>query len=109
MWLVPLALFFAPGVGIKTQTAKTVTSIYSELCKVFKTEWEVLTKAPLDAIVEVSGDAVADAIYKNRVGEVKITPGYDGLYGKVRIEGVKSPARRKSKTKSKDLSQSRLF
>lgn len=106
--IIPLNEVIAQALGIKGTRTKTVMRSYSELCKIFGSEWEVLTKAPIDGIEEVAGYMVAEAVYKNRVGDVNINPGFDGEYGIVEID-LKRPGKPKLKKKRSQLHQSRLF
>ena len=68
--------------GIKT---KKVQTEYSRLTTEFSSELEVLTSAPLSDIAKVSGEQVAEAVARVRNGDLTIEPGYDGLYGAVKV------------------------
>ena len=48
-------------------------------------ELSVLTDAPLSDVARVSGEVVAEGIGRVRRGEISIEPGYDGLYGAVKV------------------------
>ena len=72
----------ALGVGERT---KTVAGVYTELTDALGSEFTVLLDAPLDAIEDTAGERIADGIGRMRVGDVAVEPGYDGLYGTVRI------------------------
>jgi PHP family Zn ribbon phosphoesterase len=45
----------------------------------------VLLKTDLREIEKLSGTRVSEAIAKVRKGDIYIEPGYDGVFGKVRI------------------------
>jgi len=82
--LIPLQEIISEieGVGVKT---KTVNKKYEQAIKYFDNEINLLTKAPLKKISAKLGDQLAQGIKRNRLGEIKISPGYDGLYGEVKI------------------------
>ncbi|MBI2033476.1 MAG: DNA helicase UvrD [Candidatus Liptonbacteria bacterium] len=81
--LVPLEEIIAEARGQKVGT-KAVLQSYEKFIQVFGSEFGVL----LDARVEDLGaldDVVAEGIRRVRVGGIKIEPGYDGEYGKIKI------------------------
>ena len=78
---------------ISKVTKKDIYSIeveeeYNRLTKRFK-EIELLSKTPIEEIREIN-ENVAIAVKNVREGKVKITPGYDGVYGKIEIEGFEN-------------------
>ena len=68
--------------GIKT---KKVQTQYSQLTAELSSELEVLTSAPLSDIAKVSGEQIAEGVARVRKGDITIEPGYDGLYGTVKV------------------------
>ena len=48
-------------------------------------EIRVLTGAPVDAVASIAGERVAEVFARSRAGDVAISPGYDGVYGTVRL------------------------
>ena len=72
----------ALGVGVDTQT---VRNEYKKLISVFNTEFSILLDASIDAVGEVAAPEVAEGIRRVREGKVRIIPGYDGVYGEIRI------------------------
>jgi len=70
------------GVGVDTQT---VRNEYKKLISVFNTEFSILLDASIDAVGEVAAPEVAEGIRRVREGKVRIIPGYDGVYGEIRI------------------------
>ncbi len=77
--LIPLSELIANLSGNGLATKKT-WEIYSSLLKMFKSEYFVLLNAKKEDLEKIS-PALADIIIKNRNGELKIAPGYDGEYG----------------------------
>ncbi len=48
-------------------------------------ELDVLIAATPAAIESVAGERVAEGVLRARLGQVEVSPGFDGEYGKVRI------------------------
>jgi len=60
---------------------KKVWAIYNNLLKNFKSEYHILLNAKKEDLEKAANPQLADAIIKNRRGEIKVTAGYDGEYG----------------------------
>ncbi len=69
-----IPLNFIPGLGQKTK---------EKLLKRFGTEMNILHKAAEKEIREIAGEKLAALIIKGRRGELKMTPGAGGIYGKI--------------------------
>ena len=82
--VVPLMQILAEALGVGERT-QTVARAYSELTNEFASEFNVLLDAPLPAIAEVAGARLAEGIGRMRTCDLVVEPGYDGLYGTVRI------------------------
>ncbi len=82
--VVPLMQILAECLGVGERT-KTVARAYTALIEAFGAEFYVLLEAPLEAIADVAGDRIAEGIARMRAGDVAVEPGYDGVYGTVRI------------------------
>ena len=82
--LVGLEEVIAEALGRRRAT-KGVQQIYSRLVARVGNELHVLTSAPLDAVASVAGERVADGVARSRAGDVAVSPGYDGVYGTVRL------------------------
>jgi len=78
--LLPLSEIISTLVGANLATKK-VWSIYWELIKKFGNEYNILLEAAKDDLIKVVNQDLAEAIINNREGKVKVTPGYDGVYG----------------------------
>ncbi len=92
--LVPLSELIA-AVNGGAPYSKGTWEIYSGLIGRFGNEFNVMLNAEENELKK-SSKSLAAAIIKNRNGELKITPGYDGVYGKIILseEKGKSDLRR---------------
>lgn len=82
--LVPLAEILAEALesGFSTQT---VLNKYDLLIEKFGSELRVLLESEPEDIAGIVGDKIAEGIKKVRNGEIVIEPGYDGVFGTVKI------------------------
>lgn len=69
----------------KGKASKAVFAQYSAIISAVGAEFGVLLDAPLERIAEASSVRIAEAIGRIREGRLSITPGYDGVYGTVKI------------------------
>jgi len=88
MMLVPLQEILAEvqGMGV---ASKGVQSEYERLITLVGSELQVLTKTSLEELERVSGPRLREAVAKVRKGDIFIDPGYDGVFGTVKIWGEK--------------------
>ena len=84
MRLVPLEELLAEALGVGRRT-KTVGRMHQRLCDELGSELEVLAWSEESDLLQVAGEAVAEAILKARRGQVVVEPGFDGAYGIVRV------------------------
>ena len=82
--IVPLTevLSEVTGKGVNT---KTVQRLYMDLLDHLGPELEILLETPLPLVEEHGSELIAEAILRMRDGRVNVTPGYDGVFGKIRI------------------------
>jgi len=82
--MVPLLEILAEvtGKGVKT---KTVEGEYERLVGELLSEREVLMETPVEKLKSVGGARLAEAVARVRRGEVEVKPGYDGVFGEVRV------------------------
>ena len=64
--------------GIST---KKVWEIYDKLINEFRNEFNILLNANEDDLKKIVDEKLIDVIIKNRKGELRIIPGFDGEYG----------------------------
>lgn len=82
--LVPLNQIIAEALGV-AKTSQKVLVEYKKLVENLEGEIKVLTKVSIDDIAKISGERVAEGVEKVRKGDLVIDPGYDGVYGVVKI------------------------
>lgn len=83
--LIPLGELIALANNTTPYAAKTWEA-YNRLIKNFSSEFNVLLNAEKEELGKVDGK-LAELIMRNRNGEIKIVPGYDGVYGKPVLDG----------------------
>ncbi len=82
--LVPLQEVIAASTGC-TAASKKAQKAYAELLRSLGPELYILREAPLGDIEQVAGPYISEGIRRLRSGRVELQPGYDGVYGKVKI------------------------
>ncbi|MCD6528102.1 DNA helicase UvrD [bacterium] len=98
--LIPLEEIIAEALGVLSKT-KQVEKEYKNLIEKFGNEFEVLIDVSRQDLEAVTLPEIAEGIIRVREGRVNIEPGFDGVYGKIRIF---------SKSEQKNLShQKTLF
>ncbi|MCP4213972.1 MAG: UvrD-helicase domain-containing protein [bacterium] len=70
------------GVG---PNSKRIAGRYMEILKAGRSELELLLKTPLEALAEIGGPGLAEAVRRMRLREVKVKEGFDGEYGVITV------------------------
>ena len=84
--IVPLAELVAEVLQVKSTQSKKVEEIYTHLTQTIGNEFTLLLDTPIEDIqAHARGTDIARAIERMRAGNLQITPGYDGIFGTVRI------------------------
>jgi uncharacterized protein (TIGR00375 family) len=81
--LLPLSEIIAAVLGVDSPSVQKVWGVYNSLIEKFGNEYAVLIDAPRDALSVVAGENVADVVVRVREGQIKVEPGYDGVYGRL--------------------------
>lgn len=82
--LVPLQEIIAEAIGSPVQSTKTQT-LYLSLVEKLGGEFEVLLRVKTSEIAFIAGSKIAEGAMKVRSGDIVIDPGYDGVFGVVKI------------------------
>jgi len=87
--LVPLPEIIADVLGVGVNS-KAVQKEYDNLLNSLGSEFEILLNTSLEKIKNASSDLLADAIDRVRRGNIFVRPGYDGIFGVVKVFAEKS-------------------
>lgn len=80
--ILPLHEIIALALNTRLESPKTWET-YNELIKNFGNELNILLKIKKETLLgKISNVKLAELILKNREGDIKVVPGYDGEYGK---------------------------
>jgi len=85
--LVPLMEIIAESLGVAAG-AKKVLEQYDQLVTQIGPEFDILLKTDLDKIALIN-PKLAEGLKKMRANDININPGYDGVFGIVKIWGEK--------------------
>lgn len=82
--LVPLQELIAEAYGMGKQSKK-VQSKYEEMILAGRSEFNVLLNMSHDELNNISEQLIAEAIIRVREGKLEVIPGYDGVYGVIKV------------------------
>ncbi|MFA5211304.1 MAG: endonuclease Q family protein [Patescibacteria group bacterium] len=97
--LVPLIEIIADTLE-KGVVSKIVLNTYENLLKNIGNEFYILLEADLEKIKKIESEKIAEAIDRVRKGNIFVKPGYDGVFGIVKVF---SDEKRKDKNLSLEL------
>ncbi|MBI2451237.1 MAG: DNA helicase UvrD [Parcubacteria group bacterium] len=83
--LVPLEEIIAEALGLAGVHSKAVNENYQNMIGVFGNEFKILLEASIEEIEKASKPEIAEGIRRVRERKLRIEPGYDGEFGKVKI------------------------
>jgi len=84
-YIIPLAEVLAELRGTKSTSGKAVQAEYHEVLERLGNEFDVLRSVPVEAIKAAGFKLLALAIDRLRRGQVVREPGYDGVYGTIKV------------------------
>lgn len=97
--LIPLNEIIAESFGVGV-ASRRVQQEYENLVKKLGSEFNILLDTNKEELAAAASPEIAEGIVRVREGKVSITPGYDGVYGQIKIF---SQGEQKNMTKQKTL------
>ncbi len=98
--LIPLVEIIGETLDVGP-ASKKVAGVYNQMIKDFGSEFAILLDIPISELKSKAGPEIVEAISRVRQGKVNVEPGYDGVYGRIKIF---------SETEKKDIgNQKSLF
>ncbi len=82
--LIPLEEIISEAVGKQVGT-EAVTREYERLIQEWENEFNILLDIPEEELLKISPSSIGEGIIRARRGEVNFKPGYDGVYGEIKI------------------------
>jgi uncharacterized protein (TIGR00375 family) len=87
--LIPLEEIIAEAIGGQPGGA-AVREEYLKLVAALGPEFAILMEVPLEQVARQSRPRIVDALRRVRDGRVQIRPGYDGVFGEIKIFGAEA-------------------
>jgi len=81
---IPLQEIIAEALKAGVNTKK-VQALYMKMLNDLGPEFDILLEVDIEEIKRSAGEVVAEGIKRMRKGEVHISPGFDGEFGKIRL------------------------
>ncbi|MFH0891378.1 MAG: endonuclease Q family protein [Candidatus Falkowbacteria bacterium] len=83
--LVELDKIIAEVLGVKSRTSVKVQTEYNNIIGQYSNEINILLDEPIGNLAKGLSPAVVEGIRRVREGRLRIEPGFDGQYGRIRI------------------------
>lgn len=105
--LLPLQELIALSLGLNIESetrlnSKKIWGEYEKLIKAFGCEFKVLLDVDINALARESNPEIAKVISRMRSGDLRIIPGYDGVYGKLVLSEESSVSENRGYTRLED-------
>lgn len=84
-YIIPLAEMIAEIKGVKSANSKGVQIEYEKMYSKLGDEFSILRSLPIDEIKDAGFAEAAEGIKRMRKGQVSVTPGYDGVFGIIKV------------------------
>jgi PHP family Zn ribbon phosphoesterase len=84
-YIIPLAEIIAELRGTKSTAGKGVLETYHQAIERLGDEFSILRSVPIEAVREAGFPLLALAIDRMRSGDVVRDPGYDGVFGTIKV------------------------
>lgn len=94
-YIVPLVEMLAELNKVKSVSSSVVDRQYHQLLAEFGSEFHILRNVPIQTIHDRGFIQVAEGLERMRTGQVSVQPGYDGVYGVIKVFDVE-PGQRSS-------------
>ncbi len=101
--LLPLSEIIATVLQTTYNGAQKVWNIYNPLVAKFGDEYTVLIDVPIKELAQIVDSRIAEAIVRVRENTVRIVPGYDGVYGTIKIFEDQSEKQRLGSVKQRSI------
>ncbi len=100
--LVPLMEIIAETYNVGS-SAQKVKNEYEKLTEKLGSEIEILTRREIEEIGKIGGGRLAEGVLKVRKGDIFVSPGFDGVFGIVKIWEEEGDKRETGKRKQMEL------
>jgi len=105
MHLLPLSEIITTVLGVSYPSVQKVWEIYNALIATFGDEYAVLVDAAIEELSKIVEPRIAETIVKVRKEQVRVIPGYDGVYGQLDLsEGQERPPKTTEPIKQRTIS-----
>lgn len=84
-YIIPLVEMIAEIKSVKSVSSKKVKAEYEAMIAALGDEFSLLRHVPIETIATAGFPEMAESIRRMRAGDVHIEPGYDGVYGVIKI------------------------
>ncbi len=101
--MVPLSELISSFYNVKQLYSQKVWQVYNQLIEKFRSEFNVLLNVPGEKIAELLGEKFAQLVLKNRESQIKVKPGYDGVYGSLILDSESENSAKENEFKKIDF------